>query len=243
MYGDFSTLASDALINHAAKMHFMTGGQFSVPLVYRTPMGSGTGAAAQHTQSLETMFTNIPGLKVVYPATPSDAKGLLKSAIRDPGPVVFLEHKLYGIEDAVPSGEYLVPIGKAVIAKQGEDVTLAAYGRCVHTALEAARLLEEEGISAEVVDLRSLKPLDAETLSRSVLHTGRVVIVHEAPLFGGFSGEIAATLAGDLEVFNALKAPIARVCGLEMPIPFNRHLEIEAAPSPGKIVEAVHGLF
>lgn len=243
MYGDFSTLASDPLINHAAKMRFMTAGQVSVPLVYRTPMGSGTGAAAQHTQSLEVLFTNVPGLKVVYAATPADAKGLLKSAVRDPDPVIFLEHKLYGTEGLVPEGEYTLPIGKADIKRQGSDVTIITYGKTLYTALDAAMILEDDEVNAEVVDLRSLRPLDSATILAAVRKTGRVVVVHEAPGFGGFSGEVVSQIVGDPETFASLKAPVARVCGKELPTPFNKRLEMQLPPSPHDIVDAVLGLF
>ncbi len=243
MYGDFSTLASDPLINHAAKMYFMSGGQVAVPMVYRTPMGSGTGAAAQHTQSLEALFTNIPGLKVVFPATPADAKGLLKSAVRDPNPVVFLEHKLYGTEGLIPDGEYTIPIGKADIKRQGTDVTIITYGKTLFTALDAAAILEDDDVSVEVVDIRSLRPLDSQTILASVRKTGRVLVMHEAPGFGGFSGEIVAQIAADKETFSALKAPIARVCGKEMPTPFNKNLELLLPPSAHAVVAAVLKLF
>lgn len=243
MYGDFSTLASDPLINHAAKMHFMTAGQISIPMVYRTPMGSGTGAAAQHTQSLEHMFTNIPGLKVVYPATPADAKGLLKTAVRDDDPVVFLEHKLYGTEGLIPAGEYTVPIGKADVKRQGSDVTIVTYGKTVFTALDAAAILEDDEVSVEVVDLRSLRPLDTEAIFASVCKTKRVVVVHEAPGFGGFGGEIVSSIVGDQTCFDSLIAPVARVCGKELPTPFNKNLELQLPPSPHAIVEAVLKLF
>lgn len=243
MYGDFSTLASDPLINHAAKMRFMTAGQMSVPMVYRTPMGSGTGAAAQHTQSLEVLFTNIPGLKVVYAATPADAKGLLKSAVRDPDPVVFLEHKLYGVEGLIPKGEYTIPLGKADIKRQGTDVTIITYGKTLFTAIDAAMTLEDDEINAEIVDLRSLRPLDTETILRSVRKTHRVVVVHEAPGFGGFAGEVVAQIVEDPETFASLESPVARVCGKEMPTPFNKRLEMQLPPSPHDIVHAVLGLF
>ncbi len=243
MYGDFSTLAADPLINHAAKIRFMSAGQQSVPLVYRTPMGSGTGAAAQHTQSLEALFTNVPGLKIVYPASPTDAKGLMKSAIRDPDPVLFFEHKLYGAEELVPQEDYLIPIGKADIKRQGSDVTIITYGKTVFTALEAARVLENDEISAEVLDLRSLRPLDTEAILASVKKTGRVVVLHEAPRFGGFAGEIVSTIVEDLEAFSALKAPVVRVCGLDMPTPFNKNLEQQLPPSSKRIIESVLAMF
>lgn len=243
MYGDFSTLAADPIINHAAKMSFMTAGQVSVPMVYRTPMGSGTGAAAQHTQSLEVLFTNVPGLKVIYAATPADAKGLLKSAVRDPGPVIFLEHKLYGTEDIVPEGEYTIPIGQADIKRQGTDVTIVTYGKTVFTAFEAAQILEDDEVSVELVDLRTLRPLDTATILASVRKTGRVVVVHEAPGFGGFAGEVIAQIVEDPATFAALRAPVARVCGKELPTPFNKTLEMQLPPSPHAIVDAVLALF
>jgi pyruvate/2-oxoglutarate/acetoin dehydrogenase E1 component len=243
MYGDFSTLASDPLINHAAKMRFMTAGQVSAPLVYRTPMGSGTGAAAQHTQSLEVLFTNVPGLKVVYAATPADAKGLLKSAVRDPDPVIFLEHKLYGTEGLVPDGEYAIPLGKADVKRQGSDVTIITYGKTLFASLDAAMILEDDEVNAEVIDLRSLRPLDTETILASARKTGRVVVVHEAPGFGGFAGEVIAQIAGDAQTFACLKAPVSRVCGKELPTPFNKRLELQLPPSPHDIVEAVLRLF
>lgn len=243
MYGDFSTLASDPLINHAAKMRFLSAGKLSVPLVYRTPMGSGTGAAAQHTQSLESVFTNIPGLKIVYPSTPYDLKGLLKSAVRDPDPVLFFEHKLYGVEDLIPEEEYLIEIGKGDIKRLGTDVTIITYGKTVFTALEAARLLEADEISAEVLDVRTLRPLDTDLILQSVSKTGRAVVVHEAPTFGGFAGEIVATIVGDRRAFGALKVSVERVCGLEMPTPFNKHLELALPPSVERIVDVVTHMF
>ncbi len=243
MYGDFSTLASDPLINHAAKTRFMSGGTQSVPLVYRTPMGSGTGAAAQHTQSLETLFTNIPGLIVIFPATPFDAKGLMKSAIRSNNPIIFLEHKNYGIQGSIPEGEYLIDIGKADIKRKGEDVTIITYGNTLFTALSAAQILENDEISAEVIDLRSLRPLDTQTICSSVQKTGKVVIVHEAPLFGGFSGEIVASIVQDPATFSALNSPVIRIGGKEMPAPFNKNLESLLVPQVTEIVSSVLSLF
>lgn len=239
MYGDFSTLASDPLINHAAKLHFMSGGALKVPLVYRTPMGGGTGAAAQHTQNLESLFTNIPGLKIVWPATPKDAKGLLKSAIRDPNPVIFLEHKGYDLEGEVPQEEYVTPLGVAEVKKEGHDISVISYGHAVFTALEAADLLEKEGISVEVVDLRSLKPLDTPALRASVKKTGRALVLHEAPLFGGFGGEIVAQIVEDAEIFSHLKGRIRRLGGLEMPTPFNKELESSMVPSVAKVAQTL----
>ncbi|MGD1832975.1 MAG: alpha-ketoacid dehydrogenase subunit beta [Sphaerochaetaceae bacterium] len=243
MYGDFSTLASDPLLNHAAKTHFMSAGAQSVPLVYRTPMGSGTGAAAQHTQSLETLFTNTPGLHVVFPSTPCDAKGLMKCAIRSNNPVVFLEHKNYGQMGLVPDDEYLIEIGKADIKRIGEDVTIITYGRMLDTVTQAARVLEDDEVSVEIVDLRSLRPLDTRTILDSVIKTKRALIVHEAPLFGGFSGEIAATIASDSKAFSSLVKPVVRLGGREMPIPFNKHLEAAMIPQVEDIVKAATSLF
>ncbi|NCB00555.1 MAG: alpha-ketoacid dehydrogenase subunit beta [Spirochaetia bacterium] len=243
MYGDFSTLASDPLINHAAKTRFMSGGTQSVPLVYRTPMGSGTGAAAQHTQNLESLFTNIPGLTVVYPATPSDAKGLMKSAIRSNDPIIFLEHKNYGEQGLVPEGEHLIEIGKADIKRKGEDVTIITYGKALFSALIAAQTLEDDEISAEVIDLRTLRPLDTQTIFTSVQKTGKVVILHEAPLFGGFSGEIVASIVEDPTTFASLRSPVIRIGGKEMPSPFNKNLEAKLVPQGSDIVESVLSLF
>ncbi len=243
MYGDFSTLASDPIINHAAKTRFMSGGLQSVPMVYRTPMGNGTGAAAQHTQSLETMFTNVPGLTVVYPSFPSDAKGLLKSAIRSDDPVVFLEHKNYGYSSFVPEDEYTVEIGKADVKKEGSDVTIITYGKMVMQAIHAASILDEDEISTEVLDLRTLRPLDTEAILASVCKTGRAVILHEGPSFGGFGGEIAATITEDEEAFRALKCPVKRIGGREIPTPFNKNLEMQISPQVNEITEAVLSLF
>ena len=179
----------------------------------------------------------------MYAATPSDAKGLMKSAIRDPDPVLFFEHKFYGTEGLVPDGEFLVPLGKADIKRQGTDVTLITYGKTLFTTLEAALILEDDEISAEVLDLRSLRPLDTQAILSSVEKTGRVVVTHEAPQFGGFSGEIIATIVQDPAAFAALKAPVGRVCGLDMPTPFNKQLEMRLPPSPQRIVEAVLRMF
>lgn len=243
MYGDFSTLASDPLINHAAKTRFMSGGRQSVPMVYRTPMGSGTGAAAQHTQSLETLFTNIPGLKVIYPCTPSDAKGLLKSAIRCDDPVVFLEHKNYGLSSLIPEEDYTIEIGKADVKRKGTDLTIITYGKMVSQALSAALTLEDDEISAEVVDLRTLRPLDTEAIRASVKKTGRAVILHEGPAFGGFSGEIAAAIVEDEDTFRALKGPVKRIGGQEIPTPFNKNLEMQMAPQVSQIISVSLSLF
>ena len=239
MFGDFSTLVSDGLINHAAKYKFMTGGQVEVPLVFRAPFGSGTGAAAQHSQSLETMYTNTPGLKIVYPATPYDAKGLLKAAIRDNGPVLFFENKLlYRTKGEVPEGDYTIEIGKADIKREGSDISIISYSRMLPVCLEAAEQLQAEGINAEVVDLRSLKPLDTETIIKSVKKTGRALVVHEAPKFGGFAGEVAAAIM-ESEAFYYLDAPVERLGGLEMPVPYNPELEKQIVPVTDDVKETV----
>ncbi len=242
MFGDFSTLVSDGLINHAAKYRFMTGGQVQVPLVFRAPFGSGTGAAAQHSQSLESMYTNTPGLKIIYPATPYDAKGLLKSAIRDNGPVLFFENKLlYRTKGEVPEAEYTIEIGKADIKREGTDISIISYSRMLPVCLEAAEQLAEEGINAEVVDLRSLKPLDTETIINSVKKTSRAVIVHEAPKFGGFAGEVVSSIM-ESEAFYYLDAPVERLGGKEMPVPYNPDLEKQIVPVVDDVVGTVRKL-
>lgn len=239
MFSDFTTIAMDQLVNQAAKMRYMFGGKVTVPMVLRTPLGSGTGAAAQHSQSPENWFVHVPGLKVAMPSTPYDAKGLLKAAIRDDNPVVFFEHKiLYRMKGPVPQEDYVVPLGQAEVKREGQDVTVIATGLMVHRALEAAGLLAKEGIDAEVVDPRTLAPLDEETLVNSVKKTGRVVIVHEAVKRGGFGGELAGVIA-DSEAFDYLDAPIKRVAGLNIPIPYNLELEKLAIPRVESIVEAV----
>jgi acetoin:2,6-dichlorophenolindophenol oxidoreductase subunit beta len=224
-------------------MRFMTGGQVKVPMVLRSPAGSGTGAAAQHSQSLEAWYSHIPGLKVVMPSTPYDAKGLLKSAIRDDNAVIFFEHKLlYKYKGEVPEGDYTIPIGQAEIKKRGEDVTIVSYSVMAHKALNAAAELEKEGISAEVIDLRTLLPLDEECIVNSVKKTSRLVIVHEACKNGGIGGEIAGRIA-ESEAFYYLDAPIKRVCGLDLPIPYSPVLEKQVVPSEADIIAAVKELL
>ncbi|MGD0727515.1 MAG: alpha-ketoacid dehydrogenase subunit beta [Spirochaetia bacterium] len=242
MFSDFITLAMDQLVNQAAKAHYQFGGQASIPMVLRTPEGSGTGAAAQHSQSVEAWILNVPGLKVVAPSTPADAKGLLKSCIRDDNPVVFLEQKLlYRKKGPVPEGEYLIPLGKADVRRPGKDLTIISYGRMVELCLEAAAELAGEGIEGEVIDLRCLRPLDVETIVASVKRTGRVLIVHEACRFGGFGGEIAATIT-DSEAFYHLDAPVRRLAGRDVPIPYNKHLEAGVVPTRELIVRTARDL-
>lgn len=242
MFMDFLTLASDQIINQAAKIRFMFGGEATVPWVMRTPMGSGTGAAAQHSQSLENWFVHIPGIKVVAPTTPYDAKGLLIAAIRDDNPVLFVESKLlYKTKGEVPEEPYVIPLSKADIKRHGRDLSIIAEGIMVKRSLEAAELLAKEGIDVEVVDPRTLKPLDEDTIIKSVIKTGKALIVHEACKTGGYGGELAAVIAGS-EAFDYLDAPIIRLAGRDMPIPYNRTLEHNSVPQVENIVEAARKL-
>jgi pyruvate dehydrogenase E1 component beta subunit len=242
MFMDFTTLAMEQLVNQAAKMRFMFGGMIEVPFVLRVPAGSGTGAAAQHSQSLENWFVHVPGLKVVMPSTPYDVKGLLLASIRDPNPVIFVEHKLlYKTRGPVPEEAYTIPLGAADVKREGGDLTIVATSIMVQRSLEAAVQLAEEGIDVEVIDPRTLKPLDKETIVRSVLKTGRVLIVHEAPKTGGYGGELAGIIA-ESEAFDYLDAPIVRLAGLDIPIPYNRTLEYNAVPQVETIVEKARDL-
>lgn len=240
MFMDFITLAMDQLVNQAAKAHFMFGGQASVPMVLRTPHGGGQSAGPQHSQCLEAWLAHVPGLKVVCPATPADAYGLLRAAIDDPNPVVFIENKaLYGMKGSVsPAGA--VPIGKARIARAGRDASVITYGAMVHRALEAAETLAAQGIELEVVDLRSLQPWDKQTVLDSVARTHRVVIAHEAVMSFGIGAEIAATIAH--EGFDELDAPVLRVGAPFMPSPFAPSLEGPFMPGAKDVVAAVREL-
>jgi pyruvate/2-oxoglutarate/acetoin dehydrogenase E1 component len=230
MFFDFFTIAMDQLVNQGAKNRYMFGGKAKVPMVIRGPMGCGTGAAAQHSQSFPAVFAHFPGLKVVMPATPYDVKGLIKSAIRDNNPVVFAEHKLlYWTKGEVPEEDYTIPLGKADIKRQGRDITLVAGSIMVPRSIEAANELEEDGIDVEVVDIRSLKPLDLQTVVSSVKKTGRVLIVEDDPISYGWGAEVAAGIAGS-EAFDYLDAPIKRLAGLDIPIPYNPNLEKHAVP-------------
>ena len=238
MYVDFAPICFDPIVNQAAKMRYMTGGQVKVPLVIRAPGGAGRRNAGQHSQSFEALFTHIPGLKVVAPSTPYDAKGLLKSAIREDDPVMFLEHKiLYAQKGEVPEEEYLIPLGKADVKRQGKDVTIIAYSRQVAFAMEAAKELAKQGIDAEVVDLRSLVPLDWETIETSVKKTHKVVVVQEAVKRGGYAGEIATQIMEN--AFDELDAPVKRVAGLNVVLPFSPALEDAAYPSIKDIIAGV----
>ena len=242
MFSDFMCVCFDELVNEAAKLRFMFGGKVKVPLVMRAAAGAGTGAAAQHSQSLEACLAHFPGLKVVVPSTPYDAKGLLKSAIHDDNPVMFLEQKkLYRTKGEVPEEDYSIPLGVADIKREGTDCTLVTYGRMVQVCLEAAEALEKEGIQVEIVDIRSLLPLDTDTIIESVKKTKHVLIVHEAVQFGGFGGEICGQIA-DSEAFYYLDAPIKRLGGKSTPIPFNPTLEAETFPTVEKVIRAVKEL-
>jgi len=242
MYIDFTPLAMDQIANQGAKNRYMFGGKTIVPMVVRTEGGTGRGIAAHHSQSLEALWVHFPGIYVVMPATPYDAKGLLKTAIRDDNPIMFIEHKmLYGTKGPVPEEEYLIPLGVADVKREGDDVTVITYSRMVLLALEAAEVLAKEGISVEVVDLRTLKPLDTETIVRSVQKTGRVVVVYEGYKTGGFGAEIVATI-NDL-AFDWLDAPVVRLGGADVPIPMSQTLEEVAIPRVVDIVEAVRGLM
>ncbi len=241
MYIDFSGLAIDQIVNQAAQNRFMFGGQARVPLVVRTQGGSGRGNAAQHSKSLEAWFTHVAGLKVVMPATPADAKGLLTAAIRDDDPVMFIEHKLlYRTKGPVPDGEHVVPLGKADVKRPGRDLTIVTWSREVLFALEAATQLAAEGVDAEVIDLRSLVPLDRETVLASVRRTRRLLVVHEAIRRGGYGGEIAAMVAE--EAFDDLDAPPRRLAGVETPIPYAAHLERGVIPQVEDIVRVAKEL-
>ncbi len=238
MYNDFAPVAADPLLNQAAKMCYMTGGQTSVPMVLRAPMGSGRRNAGQHSQSLENFFCHFPGLKVVAPCTAKDAKGLLKTAIRDNDPVIFLEHKLlYARKEEIPEEEYTIPLGLADVKREGKDLTIITWSREVNFALEAAKTLEAEGIDVEVLDLRSLVPLDWDAIVKSVSKTHNVIIVSEEVKRGSYAGEISAQIAEEL--LDELDAPVERVCGLNIVSPFSPPLEDENFPHPETIVKAV----
>jgi pyruvate dehydrogenase E1 component beta subunit len=238
MFMDFAYVAADSIFNQAAKMHSMSGARVKVPMVIRTQQGGGRGNAAQHSQSLETFFTHIPGLKVVLPATPYDAKGLLKSALREDNPVVFIEHKLlYNTKGLVPEATYTIPLGVADIKRPGTDVTMVSLSRTVLHALEAADEAAEAGISTEVIDLRCTVPLDLETILASVRKTGRLVVAHESHRRLGIGAEIAALVQE--HAFDYLDAPIVRVGALDVPIPSSKPLEDFVLPGKSQILEAL----
>ena len=235
---NFGILALDQIVNNAAKIRYMSGGQLSIPIVIRGPGSAAHQLAAQHSQSLEAWFCHVPGLKVIAPATPHDAKGLLKSAIRDDNPVIFIEAQLlYGTKGEVEDGEYTIPIGQAEITRPGADVTIVAYSKMQLLAMEAAEVLAQEGIQAEVIDPRTLKPLDSETICTSVRKTGRLVIVEEGWPFAGLGAQIAETVYAN--TFDYLDAPIVRVTGEEVPMPYARPLEDAAIPDRARVITAV----
>jgi pyruvate/2-oxoglutarate/acetoin dehydrogenase E1 component len=239
MYMDFITLAMDQIVNQAAKICYMYGGKVRIPLVIRTQGGGGRGNAAQHSQSLEAWFVHVPGLKVVMPSTPYDAKGLLKSAIKDESPVIFIEHKmLYRTVGEIPDKEYYVPLGKADIKRKGNDVTIIATSAMIPKALKAAEILfSEHDVDSEVIDPRTLKPLDISTIGESIKKTGHAIIVHEACKTGGIGAEICAQLIEN--VFDYLDAPIKRVCAYDTPIPYSMVLEDFILPDERRIVNEV----
>lgn len=242
MFNPFFTLASDQIVNHAAKLRYLSGGKSSFPLVVRIKTGAGFGAGCQHSHNLEAWVAHCPGLKVVMPATAADAKGLLKSAIRDDNPVIFIEDMgLYFFPTPVPEGDYTIPIGVADIKKPGRDVTVVTWSKMLGVAFKAAAALGKEGIDIEILDLRTLVPLDKEAIIKSIQKTGRLVILHEATRTGGFGGEIAA-LAAD-EAFSYLKAPVKRVTGPDIPVPFSPPLEQFYIPDENQLIEAVKSVL
>ena len=238
-FSDFTAQAMDQIVNQAAKIHFMLGGELSVPMVLRAPLGSGTGAAAQHSQSLEAWFAHVPGLKVVMPSSPADAKGLLLSALDDPNPVIVLEHKLlYKTSGPVPEEMYRTPIGVSNVVREGRDLTIVATGVMVSRSLEAAAELASQGIEATVIDVRTLSPLDMGPIENSIAETGRVMLVQEAPKHVGFMAEIAARISEGPALYH-LTEPVKRLCGLDVPIPYAPQLEKSVVPQlPGIVAGA-----
>ena len=235
-FSDFTAQAMDQIVNQAAKIHFMLGGELSVPMVLRAPSGSGTGAAAQHSQSLETWFAHIPGLKVVMPSSPYEAKGLLLSALDDPNPVIVLEHKLlYKTSGHVPEEQYRIPIGTSNKVRDGKDLTIVASGVMVSRSIEAAETLSGMGVEVEIIDVRSLSPLDMGPINQSVKKTGKVMLVQEAPKHVGFMAEVSARIA-EGEALYSLTEPVRRLCGMDVPIPYAPQLEKSVVPQLDDIV-------
>jgi 2-oxoisovalerate dehydrogenase E1 component beta subunit len=242
-FADFIHPAMNQIMNEAAKIRYRSNGDFGCPLVVRAPFGGGIRGALYHSQSVESLFAHVPGLKIVIPATPYDAKGLLKSAIRDPDPVMFFEHKrTYRLtRQEIPDADYTVPLGQARVAREGSDLTVIAYGLMLHFALEAAETLAKEGIDVEVIDLRTIVPLDKATILDSVKKTSKVLIVHEDTRTGGFGGELASVVAE--EAFEYLDAPVRRLTGPDVPaMPFAKPLEDAFLPNPARIAEALRDL-
>jgi len=235
-FSDFTAQAMDQIVNQAAKIHFMLGGELSVPMVLRAPSGSGTGAAAQHSQSLETWFAHIPGLKVVMPSSPYEAKGLLLSALDDPNPVIVLEHKLlYKTSGPVPEEQYRIPIGTSNKVREGKDLTIVASGVMVSRSIAAAETLSGMGVEVEIIDVRSLSPLDMGPINQSVKKTGKVMLVQEAPKHVGFMAEVSARIA-EGEALYSLTEPVRRLCGMDVPIPYAPQLEKSVVPQLDDIV-------
>ncbi|MDR0564860.1 MAG: alpha-ketoacid dehydrogenase subunit beta [Azoarcus sp.] len=242
MFNPFFTIAADQIVNHAAKLRYLSGGKSAFPLVVRIKTGAGIGAGCQHSHNLEAWLAHSPGLKVVMPSIPADAKGLLKSAIRDENPVIFIEDMILNfVPGPVPEEDYTTPIGVADIKKTGRDVTVVTWSKMLGVAFKAAGQLEQEGISVEIVDLRTLTPLDENTVLGSVRKTGRLAVLHEATRTGGFGGEIAALVAE--KAFDALKAPVKRVAAPDIPVPFSKPLEDFYLPNENDLMQAVRGLF
>jgi pyruvate dehydrogenase E1 component beta subunit len=236
---NFSLLALDQIVNHAAKYRYMSGGQIRCPMVMRGPSGAAAQVAAQHSQAFESWFVHIPGLVVVMPSTPKDAKGLLKSAIRDDNPVIFMENEvLYNLKGEVPEEEYTIPLGLAEVKRPGKDVTIVAWSRSTQFALQAAELLAADGVEAEVVDPRTLRPLDDDLIFDSVRRTNRCVVVEEGWRYAGFGAEIADRV--QRECFDSLDAPVIRVTAADVPMPYSRMLEKAFLPQPERVVQAVH---
>jgi pyruvate dehydrogenase E1 component beta subunit len=238
MFFPFITLASDMLVNHAAKLRYLSGGRSTFPLTVRVKAGVGFSGGCQHSHDLEAWLAHSPGLRVIFPSTPANAKGLILSAIFDPNPTIVIEEMLlYWLRGEVPEGDYRIPIGRAKIVKSGKDCTIVSYGGAVYTALEAAKTLSKENISVEILDLRTLIPLDKESLIESVRKTGSLIVLHNATKFAGFGAEITAIVAE--QAFSFLKAPVKRVAGLDIPVPFSPPLENFYKPSPQMVIEAV----
>lgn len=238
MFADFLGTCYDQIVNNAAKMHYMFDGQFKSPIVIRTAAGGGFGGGPHHSQSVEGWFMNVPGLVIVGPSTPYDAKGLLIASIENDNPVLFLEHKaLYRLKGEVPTEKYTVPLRKATITREGSDITVVASMKMTHEALAAAEELAAEGVSVEVVDLRTLRPWDQQTVLESAAKTGRAIVANEAPKMGGLGAEVSATISE--EVYSSLKAPVRRVCGLDTPIPFSVPLEKIILPDKDDIKSAI----
>ncbi len=242
-FSDFILIGMDQLVNQAAKLRYMFGGRARVPMVVRSPAGSGTGAAAQHSQSLEALYCHVPGLVVVAPSTPMDAKGLLKAAIRNDNPVLFFEQKLlYNTRGSLPEEDFVIPIGRADTKRAGDDLVMITYGRMVQVCVEAAEALAPEGRQAQVLDLRTLRPLDSIAIVEAARRTGRVLVVHEACLTGGLGAEVAAIVA-DSDAFYYLEAPVRRVAGLDVPIPYCPDLERAAVPTVARVTAAARELL